>query len=820
MKNVLKSIMFVAVAAMAFASCSVEPVEVTDNSSGSHKVSFIASQLDTKTTMEISDGIASFSWEKADEEYFHIFENGVPAVETTGVIDENNGTMQIMSEFWESSAPYTYTGFMAATISNENPTVSNEQIDLGAYDPDSDILLAKPVTDKMPEDFSEGILFQFKRVVAINQMTLKGIPAGETVSTVSITSDKPIAGEYDFANGEWNASETSISITTESVANNDGQAVVYFVSAPVEGAQLTVVATTTAEKTYSKQLSKAITFTEGGVKAFGVTVEKDVPTPIEVVFDDLGFKSWGKDSSFSGDKYSSVTQTVGNVQFDYIKNSGSCYANTTAIRFYKSNQLILTAPKGYYITDVKWDGSSFKNDVTTNVKECTSTAQGLSWKGSAYSVAFTRPDNADSYMTLSKVTVTIVKGEIEIVHVTCVELDQNEIALEVGDKATLSAIVNPDNATDNNVTWSSSNEDVATVKDGAVTAISAGTATITVTTVDGGFTDTCDVTVNAAPIKVYGSLAELIADGEPTEDGTLVTVTLTNEVIESIYVTKSGYRNGVFLEVPEQKVEIFCHDVPEDWEALGLLSGTLTECLWKYYNGTWELCPADWSELNYSAPLKPCADPVISISDAGIATITCATDGATIYYTLNDSDPTDASTPYTGAVTMTDGQTIKAIAYKAGMKPSAIASERYFVGGITSSLQLSSAKKFGTTSGSTLNDDQQNVWTCTGDNIQNSYQTTYSGQQFGTGKTNNVFTFTSPFSGKTISSITIKAAAGGTIATYSIKVGDTLYMSGNLSKTSTEYNCTVNASGSITVTLDQNKGEKAVYLDSITVVYN
>lgn len=68
--------------------------------------------------------------------------------------------------------------------------------------------------------------------------------------------------------------------------------------------------------------------------------------------------------------------------------------------------------------------------------------------------------------------------------------------MNVSDTETLTATVAPTDATVQTVTWSSSDDNVATVEDGLVTAIGAGTATITVTTVDGGFTDTCEVTVS------------------------------------------------------------------------------------------------------------------------------------------------------------------------------------------------------------------------------------------------------------------------------------------------------------------------------------
>ena len=61
----------------------------------------------------------------------------------------------------------------------------------------------------------------------------------------------------------------------------------------------------------------------------------------------------------------------------------------------------------------------------------------------------------------------------------------------------LTATVEPDNATNKNVTWTTSNAAIATVNNGEVTAKAAGTATITVTTADGNKTATCAVTVNA-----------------------------------------------------------------------------------------------------------------------------------------------------------------------------------------------------------------------------------------------------------------------------------------------------------------------------------
>ena len=86
----------------------------------------------------------------------------------------------------------------------------------------------------------------------------------------------------------------------------------------------------------------------------------------------------------------------------------------------------------------------------------------------------------------------------EIVEVSAVELNKTELALDIQEVEQLIATVSPDNATDPSVTWTSSDEAVATVSDGFVTAVAAGTATITAKA--GEKSATCAITVAAAPV--------------------------------------------------------------------------------------------------------------------------------------------------------------------------------------------------------------------------------------------------------------------------------------------------------------------------------
>ena len=95
--------------------------------------------------------------------------------------------------------------------------------------------------------------------------------------------------------------------------------------------------------------------------------------------------------------------------------------------------------------------------------------------------------------------------EPPMVAVTGVALDYESLSLTAGGAAVnLVATVSPTDATNKNVIWESSNVSVAAVANGVVTPLSQGTAVITVTTVDGGFTDTCAVTVCPAIVAVTG----------------------------------------------------------------------------------------------------------------------------------------------------------------------------------------------------------------------------------------------------------------------------------------------------------------------------
>ena len=126
-------------------------------------------------------------------------------------------------------------------------------------------------------------------------------------------------------------------------------------------------------------------------------------------------------------------------------------------------------------------------------------------------------------------TITVNVAEEKPVVVESVEVNVKELSLDVGITETLQASITPSDAQNKEVVWSTNNASVATVeKDGTVTATGAGTAIITVTTVEGGKTASCVVTVkekaetNIAVTKVSLSKKELTIRVGETEKVTAV----------------------------------------------------------------------------------------------------------------------------------------------------------------------------------------------------------------------------------------------------------------------------------------------------------
>ena len=145
--------------------------------------------------------------------------------------------------------------------------------------------------------------------------------------------------------------------------------------------------------------------------------------------------------------------------------------------------------------------------LAATITPTNATNQSLTWKSDNEQVATVDANGKVTAVGVGTATITATAADGSGKTATCtvtvtpppvtgVTLDQTSLTLTEGETGTLIATVTPDNAADKTVTWTSSDESVATVDaNGKVTAVAPGTATITVTTKEGSFTATCEVTV-------------------------------------------------------------------------------------------------------------------------------------------------------------------------------------------------------------------------------------------------------------------------------------------------------------------------------------
>lgn len=184
--------------------------------------------------------------------------------------------------------------------------------------------------------------------------------------------------------------------------------------------------------------------------------------------------------------------TIGDNDALSIDLSKNGYANT----LHENNKLELSAavvPAGADSNGISWTVDDSKNIKATETDGklvlSPSSASANGW-------AKVTVTNTDHYSrTLSRSFTVVMSGSV----ISGVSLDQTQLNLLVTQKpAQLNAtLAGSSNKTFNDVTWTSSNPAVATVENGLVTPVDVGDCTITVKTLDGGYTATCAVTVRA-----------------------------------------------------------------------------------------------------------------------------------------------------------------------------------------------------------------------------------------------------------------------------------------------------------------------------------
>lgn len=187
--------------------------------------------------------------------------------------------------------------------------------------------------------------------------------------------------------------------------------------------------------------------------------------------------------------------------------------------------------------------------LTAELNPSNATNNKVTWKSDNEGIA-TVNENTGEVVGQSEGTTTITvttddgnysdtcQVKVKPVAVTGVSLDKTSANMTVGGETlTLTATVAPEGATNKNVTWSTNNDQVATVNDGVVTAVGEGTATITVTA-DGSKTATCTVNVSESLESAKAELTALLNQYAVKEDQSTLTATGYKLVIPTVYTAE------------------------------------------------------------------------------------------------------------------------------------------------------------------------------------------------------------------------------------------------------------------------------------------
>ena len=200
--------------------------------------------------------------------------------------------------------------------------------------------------------------------------------------------------------------------------------------------------------------------------------------------------------------------------------------------------------------------------------------QNVIWSSSNKAVASVK-DGEVTAVSVGEATITaksedggkkatcVVTVNPKHISVTALSLDKTEVEMNPDDKVMMTATIAPENASNKSVLWSSSDESIATVKDGEVTALKVGEVVIMAASEDGGKKATCKVTVNAKPVPVTGvslnkQKARVFINDELTLTATVAPEDATNKTL--VWTTSNALvatvKNGVVKGISVGEADI------------------------------------------------------------------------------------------------------------------------------------------------------------------------------------------------------------------------------------------------------------------------
>ncbi len=396
-----------------------------------------------------------------------------------------------------------------------------------------------------------------------------------------------------------------------------------------------------------------------------------------VTFSEKGYENGNAIETYQGSNFS--------ITFDKGENTNppKYYTTGAAIRLYGSNNF--TVSSEYTITNIAFTFSTGEgtNPISANV----GSYENNSWSGSANSVTFTI-GGTTGHRRLASVTVTYSNSS----SVATPSIIGTEIFLESTDVTIICATEGAaiQYSTNNGSTWTNYSAPF-TINE---------TTTVLAKATKSGMDDSGVATKTfTKPNIMTVAEARAAIDAETGTQNVYAT-----GIVSAIPTAWSSKYNNITFNIVDQSDDsdflqafrcISTSSADASQVTVGdivVVYGNLTK-----YNSTYEFAQ-ECTLISLTHPEAAVETPSFSpaagtYSDAQSVTINCETSGATIYYTTDGTDPTNASTQYNGAITVGTTTTIKAIAIK-GADQSTIATATYHINSQASPYTVEQALAF------------------------------------------------------------------------------------------------------------------------------
>lgn len=229
------------------------------------------------------------------------------------------------------------------------------------------------------------------------------------------------------------------------------------------------------------------------------------------------------DKSITWSSSNKEVATVSSTGKVIAKNVGTTTITATTKNGKRASMKVTVTEKFIHVTSITLNYEKVTLEVggaislKATIKPTNATNKGVIWSSSDSTIAEVSNDGKVTAKSAGTTTITattkdgnkkavatITVKEKEIIPITDISLNVNTLNLDVGNTYIVEATIKPSNATIKTVEWSTTDPNVATVENGKITAVGAGSATITVTTIDGKKTATCIVTVKEIIVEPTG----------------------------------------------------------------------------------------------------------------------------------------------------------------------------------------------------------------------------------------------------------------------------------------------------------------------------